>query len=268
MQIREADVTRAIIQSATEELLANVEVDVVIAGGGPSGLTCGRYCAQEGKKVVLFERKLNFGGGMPGGGMCFPRIVIQKSAASILDEVNVKLRAYNDDYYTADSVEAISKMAVAAIDAGVRIYPAISIEDLVIREQNRVCGVVINWSAVQVAGLHVDPLVIMAEYVVDATGHDCDLARTLVRKNPDVKLKTSTGGIVGEKSMWADKGEKDFVKNTIEVFPGLIPCGMAVNAVFGLPRMGAIFGGMLFSGKQAAQIIIQKKKTPPAAKKR
>jgi len=35
------------------------------------------------------------------------------------------------------------------------------------------------------------------------------------------------------------------IKNTREVYPGLIVTGMAANAVFGSPRIGAIFGGML-----------------------
>jgi thiamine thiazole synthase len=43
------------------------------------------------------------------------------------------------------------------------------------------------------------------------------------------------------------------IKNTREVYPGLIVTGMAANAVFGSPRMGAIFGGMLLSGKHAAE---------------
>jgi thiamine thiazole synthase len=33
---------------------------------------------------------------------------------------------------------------------------------------------------------------------------------------------------------------------------------MAANAVFGSPRMGAIFGGMLLSGKKAAEIALEK----------
>lgn len=256
--INEADITRAIIKTATDELLDNVEVDVVIAGGGPTGLTCARYIAQAGKKVVLFERKLNYGGGMPGGGMLFPRIVIQKEAASILKEINVKLVPYDKKFYTADSVEVVSKMGVAAIDAGLRIYPAVSVEDVVIRGNDRVSGAVINWSAVQIAGLHVDPLAIMSKFVVDATGHDAFVTRVFVQKNPDVRLKTKTGKVMGEKSMWAEKGDTDFVRSTKEIFPGLVLSGMAVNAVLGQPRMGAIFGGMLLSGRRAAEIILAK----------
>ena len=56
--------------------------------------------------------------------------------------------------------------------------------------------------------------------------------------------------------MWADKGEKEIVENTKEVYPGLIVAGMAVNAVFGAPRMGPIFGGMLLSGKRAAEVAL------------
>ncbi|MBA7660672.1 Thiamine thiazole synthase [subsurface metagenome] len=54
--------------------------------------------------------------------------------------------------------------------------------------------------------------------------------------------------------MWAEVGERELVANTGEVYPGLLVAGMAVNAAFGLPRMGAIFGGMLLSGKKAAEL--------------
>jgi thiamine thiazole synthase len=68
------------------------------------------------------------------------------------------------------------------------------------------------------------------------------------------KLRTKTGEVIGEKPMWAEVGEKEIIENTKEVYPGLIVAGMAANAVFGSPRMGAIFGGMLLSGKVAAEV--------------
>jgi thiamine thiazole synthase len=58
--------------------------------------------------------------------------------------------------------------------------------------------------------------------------------------------------------MWAEKGEREILENTKEAYPGLIVAGMAANAVFGSPRMGAIFGGMLLSGKRAAEIALEK----------
>jgi thiazole biosynthesis enzyme len=100
--------------------------------------------------------------------------------------------------------------------------------------------------------LHVDPLAIRAKMVIDATGHETEICHIIVRKIGP-KLKTKTGEVIGEKSMLADAGEKKLIENTREVYPGLMVTGMAANAVFGSPRMGAIFGGMLLSGKIAAE---------------
>ena len=35
-------------------------------------------------------------------------------------------------------------------------------------------------------------------------------------------------------------------------------CGMCCNAIFGAPRMGPIFGGMLMSGKKVADLIVER----------
>lgn len=252
----EIKVSKAIIDSYKEKLLESLEADVAVVGGGPSGLVCAYYLAKAKRKVVLFERKVSIGGGMWAGGMMFNEIVVQKKAKVILDELGIKTKHYKEDYYLADSIEAVCALGYKAKASGVLIFNLISAEDVLIR-RDKVCGLVLNWTAVEMAGLHVDPLTIRAKYVVDATGHLAEVVK-VVEKKTNIKLKTSTGAVLGEKSMWAEVGETTILKNTREVCPGLYVCGMAANAVFGAPRMGPIFGGMLLSGRKAALEILKK----------
>lgn len=247
-------VSRAIIETYTQKILSFLDVDVVICGGGPSGLVASYFLSKGGLKVALFERKLSIGGGMWGGGMMFNEIVVQKEGKSILDEFGIESRPYKDNYFTADSIEAISGICYKAIKAGAKIFNLISVEDLVVRE-DRVCGVVINWTAVELASLHVDPLTVMAKAVVDATGHSVEVVRVLEKKM-NVRLNTPSGKIEGEKCLWAQVAEDMTLENTKEVYPGLYVCGMSANATFGSYRMGPVFGGMLLSGKKVAELIL------------
>ncbi|MDD5618247.1 MAG: sulfide-dependent adenosine diphosphate thiazole synthase [Candidatus Omnitrophica bacterium] len=251
--MEETTISRAIIESFNKDLLDALEVDVAIVGAGPSGLICGYYLAKKGIKAVIFERQLRVGGGLPGGGMMFNSIVIQEEAREIMDEFGINLKKYKDNLYIADSLETISTMCSKTIKKGVKIFNLISVEDVVIRK-DKICGLVLNWSAVGWSKLHVDPLAIKSKAVVDATGHDTEVCKIVERKIGP-KLNTETGKVAGEKSMWAEAGEAEILDNTKEVYPGLVVCGMAANAVYGSPRMGAIFGGMFTSGKKAAQIL-------------
>ncbi len=253
LALDEKIITRAIIDRYHEKFKENLSIDVAVVGGGPSGLVCSYYLTRDGFKVSLFERKLSIGGGMWGGGMMFNEIVVQEEGKRVLDEFGIRSRPYNSGYYTADSIEAISTLCSKAVKSGVAIFNLMSAEDLIIRE-NRVTGLVLNWTAVEMANLHVDPLTIQSKFVVDATGHATEIVAILQKKN-SVRLFTKTGKIVGEKSLWAEAAEKDTIANTREVFPGLYVCGMAANATFGSYRMGPIFGGMLLSGEKAASLI-------------
>lgn len=256
MAIDEVVITRKIVERFSQEFVKSLDVDVIIAGAGPAALTAARYLAKGGKKVVIFERRLSPGGGMWGGGMLFPVIVVQEESKMLLEEISVRLRDEGGGYYTADSVESSAKLIASALDAGARLFNGITVEDVMIRD-SRITGVVINWSAIDIAGLHVDPVSVKSKYVIDATGHAAEVCRIVQEKAG--RLRTPSGRIEGEKSMWAEVGEKMTVENTVEVFPNLYVAGMACNAVMGAPRMGPIFGGMLLSGKKVAELILSRK---------
>ncbi|MBN1628070.1 MAG: thiazole biosynthesis protein [Deltaproteobacteria bacterium] len=250
----EVKITKAIIDRYYAKLNECLDTDAAIVGGGPSGLVAGYYLAKAGKKVVLFERKLSIGGGMWGGGMMFNEIVVQEEALHILDEMKVRYQRYEENYYTSDSIEAVACLTARAVQAGVKIMNCISIEDVIMREE-RITGLVLNWSPVEMAGLHIDPLSVRTRFVIDATGHATEVVKVVQEKVPH-RLNTPTGLIAGEKSMWADMAETLTIENTCEVFPGLYIAGMAANATFGGPRMGPIFGGMLLSGEKVAKELI------------
>ncbi len=256
MELNEVIITKAIIEKYNAKLMDNLDTDVAIVGGGPAGIVAGYYLAKAGKKVVLFERKLSIGGGMWGGGMMFNEIVVQEAALPILDEFNIRYEKFEEDHYTSDSIEAITALTYKAVQAGLTIFNCVSVEDVMMRTEE-IIGLVINWSPVEMAGLHIDPLTMRSTFVVDATGHATEVVKVVMKKVPG-ELMTPTGKIEGEKSMWSDKAETLTLENTREVFPGLYVAGMSANATFGGPRMGPIFGGMLLSGEKVAKELIDR----------
>ncbi len=254
--LNEVTISRGIIDSYVEKFKEALELDVAIVGGGPSGLVAGYYLAKEGKKVAMFETKLSIGGGVWGGGMMFNELVVQEEGREVLKEFGLEAREYAPGYYTLDSVYMAATLVHKAMKAGLKIFNLVAMEDVVIKEE-RVSGLVINWGPVRSMGLHIDPLTLYAKYVIDATGHDANVAQVLVRKM-GVTLDTATGGIIGERSMAAEKGEQQTVENSREIYPGLYVSGMAANAVCGGYRMGPVFGGMLLSGEKVAAEICGK----------
>jgi thiamine thiazole synthase len=58
-------------------------------------------------------------------------------------------------------------------------------------------------------------------------------------------------------AMDVNTSEDLIVEKTGEIYPGLFVTGMAVSTVYGIPRMGPTFAGMLFSGKKVASEVIK-----------
>ena len=253
MPIDDIQITEHIFRAYFDDLLAAIRSDVLIVGAGPAGLTAAWHLAQDGYRVVVLERSLAVGGGMWGGGTMFSRIVVHgDTARDILAEAGVRVTPRRDGYFVADAVESVAALTLKALRAGAKIFNCVAVEDLLVRD-GRVEGVVIQWMPVLRTGLHVDPVTFQARAVVDATGHGAELVRLLAKRK--IPLPTPGGEPQVEGPMWAEEGEKKVVELTGEVFPGLFVAGMAAAAVFGAPRMGPVFGGMLLSGKEVAAQI-------------
>ncbi len=248
----ETKITKYIIKEAARDWTEKIsDVDIIIVGAGPAGMTAAKYLAEKGYKTVVFERRLSFGGGIGGGGMLFHKVVTDERARDILEDMGIKAKEVENGFYVVDSTELIAKLATSAIDAGAKIILGVHVEDVIYRENPlRITGVAIQWSAVMLSGLHVDPIFVECKALVDATGHDAEVLRVAARKIPELEIK-----IPGEKSAYAELSEKLVVEKTGRIAPGLYAAGMAVAAVYGLPRMGPIFTGMLLSGKKVAEVI-------------
>ena len=245
----ESIVTKAIISEFSKELEEYIKSDVIIIGGGPSGLIAGRELASKKIKTLLIEGNNYLGGGFWVGGFLMNKTTVIAPAQKILDELSIPYIEFSEGVFVADAPHACSKLIASACEAGLKILNMVKFDDVVLRKENRVSGVVINWTPVSTLprGIHcVDPISLEAKIVIDATGHDCCVVKKL-EEHGLIKA-------IGCGPMWIEKSENLVVEQTGEVHPGLIVTGMAVSATYGLPRMGPTFGAMLLSGKKAAEI--------------
>jgi len=249
----EKEITRAIVEGFMRDFQKYAESDVIIIGGGPSGLMAGKGLAERGVGTLIVERNNYLGGGFWIGGYLMNKVTVRAPAQKILDELGVPYTESSKDLYVADGPHACSKLIAAACDAGAKILNMTLIDDVVIREKNRVGGVVVNWTPVSALPREltcVDPVGLESKLVIDATGHDAAVVRLLERRG---LIK-----VPGYGAMWVERSEDLVVEHTGEVYPGLIVTGMAVTTAYGLPRMGPTFGAMLLSGTRAAEVAYEK----------
>ena len=246
--VTEKDVTMAIVGGFLRQFEQYAESDVIIVGSGPSGLMAGKELAKTGLKVLIIERNNYLGGGFWIGGYLMNKVTFRAPAHKVLDELDIPYEQATEGLYAADGPHACSKLIAATCDAGVKFANMTIFDDIVLREGNRVAGVVINWTPISSLPREitcVDPVALESKVIIDATGHDACVCKKLEERGI---IRT-----VGFGAMWVEKSEDLVVEHTGEVHPGLIVQGMAASTVYGLPRMGPTFGGMLLSGKKGAE---------------
>ncbi len=241
----EKRISELIIEEYFKMLKDSLDVDAVVVGGGPSGLYAAYKLAKDGYKTVLLDRRLSLGGGIWGGGMFFNVITFSENSKRIFDEIGVRSEK-RGDLYVASAVELAGALIYRLSQSGAKILNGIYAEDIVLKD-DEVRGVVMNWSTVPIANLMVDPLMITSKVVIDATGHPAEVVKHLARRKTEIVIQ-------GEGAMDVEVGDDGTVRNTREIYPGLVVCGMAANGVSGTPRMGPTFGGMLLSGEKAYTI--------------
>jgi len=83
------------------------------------------------------------------GGTMFPRIVVQAEARRFLDEFGIAYTEYEGEVYVADSIESVCWTCASAIGAGAKIFNLVSIEDVMIREDRCVPGLVVTDPAIK-----------------------------------------------------------------------------------------------------------------------
>ena len=259
--VGEKEVTRAIVGGFLRQFEEYVDTDVIIIGGGPSGLIAGRDLAKSGRKVLIVERNNYLGGGFWIGGYLMNKLTIRAPAQKMLDELGVPYREHSPGLFVADGPHACAKLIGAACDEGVKILNMTSFDDLVIAQDGRVNGAVINWSPVKALPRQiscVDPVAIECKVLVDASGHDAVAASRL--------KELGMIDVPGCGPMAVGRSEDAVVAKTGFVYPGLIVIGMAVSSTYGLPRMGPTFGSMLLSGVRAAELIAEQLSPSESAK--
>ncbi|KAG0672061.1 thiamine metabolism- protein [Pichia californica] len=258
--IRESQVSRAMTKRYFKDLDTYAESDIVIVGAGSSGLTAAYILAKSRPdlKIAIIEANVAVGGGCFLGGQLFSSMVLRKPAHKFIEELEIDYEDEGNYIVVKHAALFITKLCSKVLELpNIKLFNATCVEDLITRpiDNNgnlRVAGVVTNWTLVS---MHhddqscMDPNTINAKIIISCTGHDGPMGAFCVKR-------LVSQGLIKRNQMGCldmNKAEDSIVKNTREVFPGLIVAGMELSECDSSNRMGPTFGAMVLSGVKAAE---------------
>ncbi|ODQ63494.1 Thi4-domain-containing protein [Nadsonia fulvescens var. elongata DSM 6958] len=263
--IRESTVSRAMTRRYFNDLDKYAESDIVIVGAGSCGLSAAYVLAasRPDLKIAIIEGGVAPGGGAWLGGQLFSAMIMRKPAEKFLEAIGVP---YDDegDYVVVKHAALFTSTLLSKVLAfpNVKLFNATTVEDLITRtdpetKELRVAGVVTNWTLVS---LHhddqscMDPNTINAPVVLSTTGHDGPFGAFSVKRLLSMGAIEKLGGMRGLDMQLA---EDAIVKQTREIFPGMVVGGMELSEMDGANRMGPTFGAMALSGVKAAESVLE-----------
>lgn len=212
---------------------SSLEVDVVIVGGGPGGLSAAKILAERGARVLILESNAEIGSPTRTTGGTFIRDAVELDIPPQLyhplkrgrmhSAHRVVAREYDPPFACILNVRAVFQfLAERAIDAGAMLRMSTTATDVLI-ENGMVAGV----HAKDVRG---DELLIRARLTIDATGY-----RATLSKRAGIHAGFNRFGVGAEYDMYAPHYEESETVGIVG--SAFAPAGYAWTAPYGNHRV-------------------------------